>query len=128
MSYTFGTTLQGSMDEVEETVTAALQAEGFGVLTRIDVQATFKAKIDVEREPYVILGACNPTLAHRAIGADEDLGALLPCNVVLRAVKGAIAVRCMDPSAVLGIVGNPEVDAAGTEARASLKRVVESLR
>ncbi len=128
MSYTFGTTLYGSMDEVEKTVTAALQAEGFGVLTRIDVQATFKAKIDVERGPYVILGACNPTLAHRAIGADEDLGALLPCNVVLRAVNGAIAVRCMDPSAVLGIVGNPEVDAAGTEARASLERVVESLR
>lgn len=127
MSYTFGTTLDGSMEEVEQSVTAALASEGFGVLTRIDVQATFKAKIDVDREPYVILGACNPVLAHQAIGADEDLGALLPCNVVLRASNGSVAVRFMDPNAVLGLVGDPAVDEAGAMARAKLENVLASL-
>jgi uncharacterized protein (DUF302 family) len=128
MQYTFGTILDGSMEEVEKTVTAALAEEGFGILTRIDVQATLKAKIDVDRAPYVILGACNPTLAHHAISADEDLGALLPCNVVLRAVDGSVAVRVMDPKAVLGIVGNPLVEEAGAMARAKLKKVVASLK
>jgi uncharacterized protein (DUF302 family) len=128
MQYTFGTILDGSMEEVEKTVTAALAEEGFGILTRIDVQATFKAKIDVDRDPYVILGACNPTLAHQAISADVDLGALLPCNVVLRAVDGSVAVRVMDPKAVLGIVGNPLVEEAGAMARAKLKKVVASLK
>jgi len=128
MQYTFGTILDGSMEEVEKTVTAALAEEGFGILTRIDVQATLKAKIDVDRDPYVILGACNPTLAHQAISADDDLGALLPCNVVLRAVDEAVAVRVMDPKAVLGIVGNPLVEEAGAMARAKLKKVVASLK
>jgi uncharacterized protein (DUF302 family) len=128
MEYTFGTVMNGTMEDVEQTVTAALAEEGFGVLTRIDVAATLKAKIDVQRDPYVILGACNPTLAHKAIEADQDLGALLPCNVVLRAEGGAVAVRFMDPNAVLGVVGNPEVDAAGNEARAKLERVASSLR
>ncbi len=128
MSYTFGDTFEGSMEDVEEQVTTALAEEGFGVLTRIDVQATLKTKIDVDREPYVILGACNPVLAHQAISADEDLGALLPCNVVLRDVGGSVAVRVMDPNAVLSIVGNPAVDAAGAMARAKLERVVASLQ
>ncbi len=128
MSYTFGTELPGSMKDVEDLVTQALSAEGFGVLTRIDVQATFKAKIDVDRDPYVILGACNPMLAHAAIGADENLGALLPCNVVLRAEGDTVAVRVMDPRAVLGIVGNPGVDAAGAAAKEKLEAVVANLR
>lgn len=127
MAYTFGTTLDGTMEEVEEKVTAALANEGFGILSRIDVQATFKAKLDVDRDPYVILGACNPTLAHQAIGADEDLGALLPCNVVLRAVNGSVAVRMMDPDAVLVIVGNAAVEEAGAMARAKLEKVVTAL-
>jgi uncharacterized protein (DUF302 family) len=128
MSYTFGATVEGSMKDVEEKVAAALSDEGFGILTRIDVQATLKAKIDVDRDPYVILGACNPTLAHQAISADEDLGALLPCNVVLRAVDSSVAVRVMDPEAVLSIVGNPVVDEAGATARAKLEKVVASLK
>jgi len=128
LSYTFGDTFEGSMEDVEEQVTTALAEEGFGVLTRIDVQATLKTKIDVDREPYVILGACNPVLAHQAISADEDLGALLPCNVVLRDVGGSVAVRVMDPKAVLSIVGNPAVDEAGAMARAKLERVVASLQ
>ncbi len=127
MSYTFGTTLDGTMEDVEQSVTAALAAEGFGVLTRIDVQATLKAKIDVDRDPYVILGACNPTLAHQAIEADANLGALLPCNVVLRRAEGGVAVRFMDPDAVLGIVADPVVDEAGAMAREKLERVVSAL-
>lgn len=128
MEYTFGTVVNGTMEEVEQTVTTALAEEGFGVLTRIDVAGTLKAKIDVDRTPYVILGACNPTLAHKAIQADDDLGALLPCNVVLREEGDAVAVRFMDPNAVLGIVGNPGVDAAGVEAAAKLQRVAAGLR
>jgi len=116
------------MEDVEKRVTAALADEGFGVLTRIDVQATLKAKIDVDRDPYVILGACNPVLANQAINADKDLGALLPCNVVLRDIGGSVAVRVMDPEAVLSIVGNPVVDEAGAIARAKLERVVAALQ
>lgn len=128
MEYTFGTVLDGTMEEAEETVTAALAVEGFGVLTKIDVAATLKAKIGVDRTPYVILGACNPTLAHMAIEADNDLGALLPCNVVLREEGDAVSVRFMDPNAVLGIVGNPDVDVAGVEAGTKLRRVAAALR
>jgi len=116
------------MEDVEQRVTAALADEGFGILTRIDVQATLKSKIDVDRDPYVILGACNPVLANQAINADEDLGALLPCNVVLRNVGDSVAVRVMDPKAVLSIVGNSAVDEAGAMARAKLERVVAALQ
>ena len=84
MEYTFGAILNGTMEDVELRVTAALAEEGFGILTRADVAATLKVKIDVDRDPYVILGACNPSLSHRIIQADEEIGALLPCNVVLR--------------------------------------------
>lgn len=128
MEYTFGTVVNGTMEEVEKAVTAALGEEGFGVLTKIDVAATLKAKIGVDRTPYVILGACNPALAHMAIEADRDLGALLPCNVVLREEGDTVAVRFMDPNAVLGIVGNADVDAAGVEARTKLQRVAAALR
>ncbi len=127
MAYAFGTVVYGTMEQVEDLVTAALGDEGFGVLTRIDVQGTFKAKIGRDIDPYVILGACNPNLAYGAIEADRDMGALLPCNVVLRQEGGAVAVRMMDPSSVLGIVGNPVVDAFGIQARAALERVVRAI-
>ena len=82
--YGFNVTVAGTMDEVREKVIGELQKEGFGVLTEIDVAATLKKKIDVDRKPYVILGACNPALANQAINADPDIGLLLPCNVVVR--------------------------------------------
>jgi len=122
--YTFGTRIGGPFDDVREAVVAALKDEGFGVLTEIDVAATLKAKLDVDRAPYRILGACNPPFALKAIEMDPAIGALLPCNVVVRAEDEAIVVELMDPKAVLGMVGRPEIDEIATEIRARLVGVV----
>jgi uncharacterized protein (DUF302 family) len=127
MEYTFGIVIDGTMDEAEMRVTTALAEEGFGVLTRIDVAATLKAKIDVDREPYVILGACNPALAHRAIQADRELGALLPCNVVLRKEGEQVAVRFMDPGAVVEIVAAEGAHVVMEDARERLTRVAAAI-
>ncbi len=126
-SYTFGTRVPGSISAVRPRVEEALKAEGFGVLTEIDVQATLKAKLSVERPPYVILGACNPTLAHRAITVDPSVGALLPCNVVLREDGDATIVEAMDPRAALGLVDSREIEPIAREAWERLGRAIEAL-
>ena len=127
MDYTFETTVPGSMDSVRTAVEAALAEEGFGILTEIDVAATFKAKLDVDRDPYVILGACNPSFAHQAIGADINIGALLPCNVVLRQDGDDVVVVFMDPAAVLGMVDTPGVEATAQDVKVKLESVAASL-
>lgn len=114
-----------------ETVAAtreALAAEGFGVLTEIDMQATMKAKLDEDYPPLLILGACNPQFAHRALEAEPQIGALLPCNVVVRTDgTGATVVEIMDPDTVLGLVGRPEITPIAIEVRSRLERVLHGV-
>ena len=126
-AFSFGTRVAGPMADIRPRVEAALKAEGFGVLTEIDVQATLRAKLGVEWAPYVILGACNPPLAHRALEADPSVGTLLPCNVVLRQDGPDTIVEAMDPMAALGIVDSAGVRPVATEARDRLVRAVASL-
>lgn len=126
-SYSFSRELHGDFAEIIDRVTAALAAEGFGVLTTIDVQGTFLEKLGLEREPYMILGACNPGLAAQAIAAEPGIGALLPCNVVVRAHNGGVIVDFMDPQAVLELVDRPEIATVAAEVRTRLGRAAEQL-
>ncbi len=126
-SYTFGTTVPMAVAEARPIVEAALKVEGFGVLTEIDVAATMKAKLGVDGPPYLILGACNPPLAHRALEAEPSAGALLPCNVVIRERGGQTIVEAMDPAAVLGVVESTAIEPIAREARERLLRVMASL-
>ena len=126
--YAFGKKVGMSFEQATEAVTQALAKEGFGVLTEIDVAATLKKKLGLERAPYKILGACNPQFAARALEMEPQIGALLPCNVVVRqGADGKTVVAFMDPNAVLGLVGRPEVAPIAAEVRARLVRVMEAL-
>lgn len=125
--YTFGTRLAASIEEVRPRVESALKAEGFGVLTEIDIQATMKAKLGLDGPPYLILGACNPPLANRALSADPSIGALLPCNIVLRRDGEGTIVEAMDPTAILGLVEGAEISQVAAEARERLIRAIASL-
>ncbi len=126
-SFTFGTRMKSDLPSARSAVEAALRAEGFGVVTEIDIKATMRDKLGIERPPYVILGACNPPLAHRALEADPSVGALLPCNVVLRQDGTGTIVEAMDPMAILGIVDLPAIRLVAEEARARLQRVIATL-
>ncbi len=127
--YGFSINLNENFEDVIARATEALKVEGFGVLTEIDVKATLKAKIDVDRLPYTILGACNPKLAHQALQADPDIGLLLPCNVVVRQeADDSVTVAFMDPAAVLGLVDQPGVEELAAQVRGKLERVRDALQ
>lgn len=129
ISYGFKKVVPGSVEAVEVRVRDALQSEGFGVLTEIDVAATFRAKLDVDFRPYRILGACNPQLAHQALSEEIDIGLLLPCNVVVYqgTHEGETVVSVLDPEKQLAVAGRPDMAAMATEIRDRMKRVIEAL-
>lgn len=117
-----------SMEDAETAIREALSVEGFGILTEIDVAATLKQKIDVDRPPYKILGACNPHLAHRAISHDEAIGLLLPCNVTLADDANGTRVSIVDPLMMLGVAGDdPDMHELATEAKVKLERALASV-
>jgi uncharacterized protein (DUF302 family) len=127
-SYAFSKQLDGvSVDEALEKVAEALKANGFGVLTKIDVQDTLKKKIDVDFRPYVILGACNPKLAHKALQGESLIGLLLPCNVVVQESDGGALVSFADPKAMFELVPDAPIEEVATEARRLLQNAKDQL-
>jgi uncharacterized protein (DUF302 family) len=125
ISYTLSATTPLAFADAVGRVRAELQAEGFGVLCEIDVQATLREKLGVEGDPYLILGACNPPLAHQALQAEADLGVLLPCNVVVYRRGGETRISAVDPERMLSIVDNPELAPVAAEVTGRLRAVVE---
>ncbi len=127
--YGLSTRVDLPYDEAVDRVRQALAAEGFGVLTEIDVKSTFKEKLDVDFRPYIILGACNPPLAHQALSAEADIGLLLPCNVIVYQADDPdeSVVAAIDPVVQLGVTGNDEVAPLAEEVKSRLVRVLEAI-
>jgi len=119
----------GSMEAAETAITHALKDVGFGILTRIDVAETLKKKIDVDRTPYVILGACNPKLANQALGLEPELGLMLPCNVIVYENEaGKTVVSIIDPAAMVGMIDNPQLECLVKEARPLLQEALSAIK
>ena len=128
MSYYFSKKIRGTFENVIEKVTASLKSEGFGVLTEIDVKETLKKKLDVDFHKHRILGACNPPFAYKALQAEDKIGIMLPCNVIVQEkVEGEVEVAAIDPVASMKAVDNPDLLNIAKQVQEKLKRVVESL-
>lgn len=128
MSYYFAKTLAADFDEAVRRTVEALKAEGFGVITEIDVKTTFKSKLDVDFRNYRILGACNPTLAHEALLIEDKVGTMLPCNVVVQdRGAGATEVAAIDPVASMQAIDNPRLKLAAEQVREKLRRAIDQL-
>ncbi len=127
--YGFGKTVKGTLETVRPKVEQALKEQGFGVLTEIDVKATLKKKLDVDFMPYVIIGACNPQLAHRALTIETEIGLLLPCNVIIYQIEeGSVRIAVFDPKAGMEMAANPKLDPIGSEAKRRLEAALESIK
>lgn len=128
MEYYFSKTISGSFDDAIQKVTEALKAEGFGILTEIDIKATLKKKLDVDFYNYKILGACNPPFAHKALLAEDKIGTMLPCNVIVQEkIPGQVEVSAVDPAASMQAIGNKALNDIATEIRGMLQNVIEQL-
>ncbi|EGD23216.1 DUF302 domain-containing protein [Rhodococcus hoagii] len=127
MELGISTRLNTEFDDAIAKTRAALQEQGFGVLTEIDMQATLKAKIGAEMERYVILGACNPQLAHRAVGVDRQIGLLLPCNVVVRSDGDGVIVEAMNPALMVAVTEEPGLEEVAAEATTRLQAAIDAL-
>lgn len=129
VAYTIDRTFEnGSFNDIVERATKALSEEGFGVLTKIDVRATLKSKLDIDTPDYLILGACNPNMAHKAMTIEPRVGAMLPCNVIIRDVKDAgIEVNAIDPQASMAAIDNAELKSVASEVREMMEKVVENI-
>ena len=128
MNYGYSRTVGLSLDAAIEKVTATLGDEGFGVLTTIDVKATLKKKLDIDRRPYVILGACNPHFAHQALEQEEGLGLVMPCNVVVyEAEDGSTTVAAIDVGSMVSVVGNPELETFAGPVNEKLRAAIDAV-
>jgi len=128
MEYYFCKTIAGSFENAIQKVTEALKAEGFGILTEIDIKATLKKKLDVDFYNYKILGACNPPYAYKALQAEDKIGTMLPCNIIVQEkVPGQVEVSAVDPVASMRAIENEELADIATEIRARLQKVIEQL-
>src|SRR6476646_10302918 len=130
MGYALSTTLHTSFEDAVERTRKALADQGFGVLTEIDMKATLKAKLGEDMEDYLILGACNPPLAHRAVNVDRQIGLLLPCNVVVRAdpnTEGTVLVEAMNPQVLVDVTGEAELRPVADEVATKLRAAIDAL-
>lgn len=128
MNYDISKTLEGTPQQARERAMDALSAQGFGVLTEIDVQATMKKKLDRDMRYYTILGACDPEMAWKALDREPKIGTMLPCNVIVRELEdGRTEVSAVDPQASMQAVGNPELGAVAIEVKTRLQRVIDAL-
>lgn len=128
MNYYFNKTIEGSFENVRQRAIEALKEEGFGVLTEIDVRQTLKEKLDVDFRKYTILGACNPPFAYKALQAEDKIGLLLPCNVIVQEIAdGEIEVAAVDPIAAMQAVHNPNLEAIALQVKGKLEKVIEGM-